>query len=85
MRITPRHKLRKETPRSYETYSDIVEDEWTKLKIVVNENTAELYVGDVNQPTLIVNDLNLDPDKIGKIGLLVGSGTEAYFSNLKVN
>lgn len=80
----PWYKLRKETPGKYETYADLVEDEWTKLKIEVSGNKAKLYVGDVNQPTLLVNELKLGAENKGTIGLWVGPGTEAYFSELKV-
>lgn len=79
----PWHKLRKETPGLYETYADLVEGEWTKLKIEVNGNKAKLYVGGVEQPTLLVNDLKLG-EKAGAIGLWVGPGTDAYFADLKV-
>lgn len=80
----PWHKLRKETPGQYETYADLVEAEWTKLKIEVDGDKAKLYVGNVEQPTLLVNDLKLGANKKGAIGLWVGPGTEAYFANLKV-
>lgn len=79
----PWHKLRKETPGLYETYADLVEGEWTKLKIEVNGNKAKLYVCGVGQPTLLVNDLKLG-EKAGAIGLWVGPGTDAYFADLKV-
>ncbi len=80
----PWHRLRKETPGKYETYSDLAEGEWTKLKIVVNDDKAKLYVGETEQPTLLINDLKLGADKSGAIGLWVGPGTEAYFANLQV-
>lgn len=80
----PWHRLRKETPGKYETYSDLVEGEWTQLKIKVNGEKAVLYVGGVEQPTLLVNDLKLGAGKNGAVGLWVGPGTEAYFAELKV-
>ena len=80
----PWHKLRKETPGKYETYADLVEGEWTKLKIEVKGDKARLYVGDAAQPTLLVNDLKLGTGQEGAIGLWVGPGTEAYFANLTV-
>lgn len=81
----PWHKLRKETPGKYETYSDMVEGEWIKLKIEVNGDKARLYVGEVTQPTLLVNDLKLGADQKGAIGLWVGPGTEAYFTDLHIS
>lgn len=79
----PWHRLRKETPGKYETYTDLEEGVWTKLRIEVNKDKAKLYVNGVEQPTLIVNDLK-HGDSAGKIGLWVGPGTEAYFANLKL-
>jgi hypothetical protein len=35
------------------------------------------------QPSLIVNDLRLDPRE-GGVALWVGPGTDGYFSNLKI-
>jgi hypothetical protein len=80
----PWHRLRSETPGMYETYADLEEGVWTKLRIDVNGDMARLYVNGVEQPTLIVNDLKLGADASGKLGLWVGPGTEAYFANLEV-
>ena len=80
----PWSKLRKEFPEKYESYVDLVPGEWIKMKIVINGNKAKLYVNGNSQPTLIVNDLKLGTDNIGKIGLWIGPGTEAHFSNLQV-
>lgn len=80
----PWHKLRKETPGKYETYSDLAEGEWTNLKIEVAADKAKLYVGGVEQATLLVNDLKHGSGNSGSIGLWVGPGTEAYFTNLKI-
>ncbi|PWL37753.1 hypothetical protein DKG77_13340 [Flagellimonas aquimarina] len=80
----PWHKLRKEFPKKYETYVDLVPGDWTKVRIVVEGNTAQLYVHGNDQPTLIVNDLKHGTDNEGTIGLWIGPGTEAYFTNLTV-
>ncbi|MBK8849748.1 MAG: hypothetical protein IPN73_06250 [Saprospiraceae bacterium] len=80
----PWHKLRKEFPKMYESYVDLVPGEWTKVKIAVRDDKARLYVHGQSQPTLIVNDLKLGKDASGSIGLWIGPGTEAHFSNLKV-
>ena len=80
----PWQKLRKEFPEKYESYVDLVPGEWTKIKIEVNGDKAKLYVHGNSQPTLIVNDLKLGPDNNGAIGLWIGPGTEAHFSNLLV-
>jgi hypothetical protein len=76
-------RTRKETPGRYESYVDLEVGAWTKVRVVVAGETAELYVNGAAQPCLIVNDLKLGPTK-GAIGLWVGSGTDAYFANLRV-
>lgn len=80
----PWFRLRKEFPEKYESYVDLVPGQWTKVKIEVEGETARLYVHGNAQPTLIVNDLKLGADNNGSIGLWIGPGTEAHFSNLKV-
>lgn len=77
------HKLRTETPGKYETYVDMVQLEWTHVKIIIKDNTAEIYVHNATQPTLVVGEL-LGSQKEGKLGLWVGPGTDAYFANLKI-
>jgi hypothetical protein len=79
----PWFRLRKENPGVYESYVDIEEKAWTRLKIVVSGMKAELYVNDATQPCLIVNDLKLG-ESHGGVALWAGSDTEAYFSNLRV-
>jgi hypothetical protein len=80
----PWQKLRKEFAEKYESYADLVPGEWTKMKIEVNGDKAKLYVHGNSQPTLIVNDLKHGPDHHGSIGLWIGPGTEAHFSDLQV-
>ncbi|MFY0688295.1 MAG: hypothetical protein JXQ90_14070 [Cyclobacteriaceae bacterium] len=81
----PWHKLRKESPGKYESYADLEEGAWTHLKILVDGEKARLYVGNADQPTLLVNDLKLGANQSGSIGLWVGPGTEGYFANLKLS
>lgn len=80
----PWQKLRKETPEKYEAYVDLVTGEWTKVRIEVEGSKARLYVHGSAQPTLIVNDLKHGPDQGGAIGLWIGYGTDAHFTNLVV-
>lgn len=80
----PWERLRKESPEKYESYADLQPGEWTKIKIVVKDETAQLYVNGAEQPTLIVNDLKQGKDHRGGIGLWIGPGTLAQFADLKV-
>jgi hypothetical protein len=81
----PWHRLRKEFPEKYETYTDLAPGEWTKIRIEVNGDKARLFVNGVPQPTLLVNDLKLGQGTAGAIGLWIGPGTVAHFANLKIS
>ena len=76
-------RLRQENPGVYESYVDIEENAWTKVKIVASGTKAKLYVNGAEQPCLIVKDLKLG-DTHGRVALWTGSDTEAYFSNLHI-
>ena len=79
----PWFRLRKENPGVYESYVDVEEKTWTRLKVVVAGTKAQLYVNGASQPCLIVNDLKLG-ESHGGVALWAGSDTEAYFSNLRI-
>ena len=78
-------KLREDSPGIYETYGPTKPGEWTKLKIIVKDSQALLFVNDASEPTLIVNDLKMGADISGGIGLWVGSWTLAHFRNLQIS
>jgi len=80
----PWHRLRQETPGKYESYVDLVPGEWTSIRIEVSGEQAKLFVHGSDQPCLIINDLKHGSANKGGVGLWVGVGTEAYFSNLTV-
>ncbi len=77
-------RLRREAPDRYESYADVVPDEWVHLRIEVSGAAARLYVGAATQPVLIVNDLKHGPDAHGTVGLWVDNGTNGHFRNLSV-
>jgi hypothetical protein len=79
----PWERLRRETPGVYESYVDLMPAEWTHVRIEFRDRRAALYVNRAVQPVLIVNDLKLAPAS-GGVGLWIGDGTEAWFSNLVV-
>lgn len=79
----PWERLRKESPGVYESYADMVPDEWIPLHIVVDGTNASLYVRGAPQPCLIVHGLKLG-DSEGAIALWIGPGTEGYFRKLSV-
>jgi hypothetical protein len=80
----PWNRLRQEFPGKYETYVDLVQGEWTKMKIEVKGDKARLYVNDAREPILIVNHL-LHGDTKGAIALFISVGSVAHFSNLRVS
>jgi len=76
-------RSREEAPEKYESYVDLEPGVWTRYKIEVEGRKARLYVHGAAQPSLIVNDLKLEPRE-GGVALWVGPGTEGYFSNLRI-
>jgi len=79
----PWHRLRKEFPEKYESYVDLEPGVWTKVRITVKGTQARLFVHGLSQPTLIVNDLKLGTSS-GAVGLWIGPGTVAHFTDLRV-
>lgn len=77
-------RLRNEFPEKYESYADMVLNEWIKMKIVVKGTLAKLYLNENREPSLIVNDLKHGEGLAGSIGLFVDVGTEGYFTDLKI-
>lgn len=79
----PFEVLRRDAPGRYESYVDLVPGEWTRLRVVVAGQRAELFVNGAEQPALIVNDLKLDASA-GTIGLWVDRGTDGHFAGLTI-
>lgn len=79
----PWNKLREATPGKYESYVDLIPGEWTKVKIKVAGNDAQLYVNGSEQPVLVVHDLKQTP-QAGAVALWVGPGTIAHFADLSL-
>ena len=67
----------------YESYVDLQPGVWTKYMIEIDARKARLHVHGAEQPSLIVNDLKMEPRE-GAIALWVGPGTEGYFEGLKI-
>lgn len=77
-------RLRKESPEKYESYSDMEMNKWITMRIVVKDATAMLFLNNNMQPSLIVNDLKYGSDLSGAIAFWVETGTEGFFSDLKI-
>ena len=76
--------LRKIAPEKYESYADMEMNKWITMRIEVKEAQAKLYLNNNTQPSLIVNDLKHGADLSGGIGFWVETGTEGYFSDLRI-
>jgi hypothetical protein len=50
-----------------------------------NQYFCALGINGARQPALVVNDLKLETNQSGSVGLWTEIGTVAYFSNLKVD
>jgi hypothetical protein len=75
--------LRKIAPFRYEGSAPVALNEWIKMRIEVNGETAEMFINDAKYSTFIVDKL-LGSYKKGGIGLYVDIGTIGYFRDLKV-
>lgn len=75
--------LRKIAPFRYEGSAPVGLNEWIKMRIEVNGETAEMFINDAKYSTFVVDKL-LGANKKGGIGLYVDIGTIGYFKNLKV-
>ena len=76
--------LRKIAPEKYESYTDMEMNKWIDLRIVVKDAEAKLFIKKSEQPSLIVTDLKLGAGVSGAVALWVETGTEGYFSDLKI-
>ena len=75
--------LRKIAPFRYEGSAPVALNEWIKMRIEVNGESAEMFINDAKYSTFVV-DKFLGSNKKGGIGLYVDIGTIGYFKNLKV-
>jgi hypothetical protein len=76
--------LRKSYPAgSYEGSAPVALNEWIKMRIEVNGETAEMFINDMKYSSFIVDKM-LGKHKIGGVGLYVDIGTIGYFKDLRV-
>ena len=76
--------LRKNYPAgSYEGSAPVALNEWIKMRIEVNGETAEMFINDMKYSSFIVDKM-LGKSKKGYVGLYVDIGTIGYFKDLRV-
>ena len=70
-------------PGSYEGSAPVALNEWIKMRIEVNGETAEMFINDMKYSSFVVGKM-LGKHKIGAVGLYVDIGTIGYFKDLKI-
>lgn len=76
--------LRKSYPAgSYEGSAPVALNEWIKMRIEINGETAEMFINDMKYSSFIVDKM-LGRNKVGGVGLYVDIGTIGYFKDLKI-
>jgi hypothetical protein len=68
----------------YESYADMELNRWITMRIEVKDEKARLFIDNVKQPNLIVNDLKHGASSSGTVAFWVDGGTEGYFTDLKI-
>ena len=68
-----------------ESYTDMEMNKWITMRIEVKDMQAKLFLDNNQQPSLIVSDLKHGKESSGTIGLWVETGTEGFFSDIKIH
>lgn len=78
--------FRETNPAKYENYADIALDEWIQVRIEVKGKKAALYLNNSSYATLVVDDLMMGAEAVGRVGLSVGVdlGTIGYVKDIRV-
>ena len=79
----PWFRLREESPGVYESHVDIDKAKWNKIRVVVEDESAKLFVNDSKKPSLVVNDLKLGGAS-GAVAIWMHATTEAFVRNFHV-
>ena len=74
-------RLRDQHPAEYEQPADIAPGEWFTLVVELNDADATAYINGVASLSV---ERPKAPLRTGRLGLFVDIGTEAYFSDLRV-
>ena len=75
--------LRKIAPFRYEGSAPVALNEWIKIRIEVNGESAEMFINDAKYSTFVVDKM-LGKNQKGFVGLYVDIGTIGYFKDLKI-
>ena len=77
-------KLRETSPEEFENPVDasVSPTDWVTLRIVVQAQKLQIFVGSVTAPTLEVRKLGTLTS--GQVGLWVGNNSDGDFANLKI-
>ena len=77
-------RLREAYPEVYENPVEPAPDpnDWVHVRVVVSGSEVHVFVGDGDEPDLVVE--RLAERKSGKVGLWVGNGSDGDFANLVI-
>jgi hypothetical protein len=77
-------RLRQDSPEEFENPVDssVVPTAWIPLRLVVNDQSVQIFVGGVASPALTVRRLGTGTG--GIVGLWVGNGSDGNFANLRL-
>ena len=59
-------------------------DEWVSLKAVIEDDRADFYLNDEEEPVLHVSGMKHGKDARGAVGFFSEIGTEAFFRDLEI-
>ena len=59
-------------------------DEWVELKAAIQDDHAEFYLNEEEEPVLSVDGLKHGKDAHGSVGFFSEIGTEAFFKDLEI-
>ena len=80
----PFSTLRSTSPEKYESHADIGLDEWIRVKVIVNDTDARLFINNAPNPSLVVTDLKHGAGTPGAVALWVDVATEGSFRDVTV-
>ena len=77
-------RLRKEFPEEFENPVDqsVVPTDWVPLRVAVKGKAVQIFVGNVQSPTLEVRKLG--QSERGMVGLWTGNNSDGGFANLRI-
>lgn len=80
----PWERLRAEAPGMYEAGADAQVDSWSRFRLEVHGWTALWFLGNLNEPALVVRDLKRGAEACGGVDLWIGPETIGRFADVRI-